>query len=295
MAKVLISVINYRTQELTERCLESIQNKKWKNDFEIKVVDNNSGDGSLEYLKKKFSKIDFIKSPKNLGFAGGHNLVLKDVKADYVLILNSDTEVLANTLDKMVEFMEGNVQIGIASCKVLGFDGKLQPNGGDLPIGRALINWLFNLESFGFKEPSFHREDIDYYEKPREVGWVSGNFMMLRKEVLEKVGGMNDEYFMYFEDVEYCYKTKKAGFEIWINPEVQIKHLSGGSLDNPRFRQWLGEYKGLIYFYFKEFGELPGYLVKSAVLITTLLRILAFSLIGKMEFAKTYADVIRSL
>lgn len=294
MVDLVISIINYKTAALTAKCLESILEKKWKVNFQVWLVDNASNDGSLEYLKEKFPSVNFIESKKNGGFAYGHNLVLKKVEAKNYLILNSDTEILGDTLDKMIDFLGSHTEVGLASCKVLGFDGVLQPNGGDLPLGLALLNWLFNLETLGIKKPAFHRTDSKYYETSHEVGWISGNFMLVRNEVIKKIGYLNDDYFMYFEDVEFCFRVKKTGFKIMINPEVSIKHISGGSLDNPRFRQWSGEYKGLVRFYKDQFGIFGSWYIKLLIYTSTILRITAFAFVGKFNYSYTYAKVITS-
>lgn len=292
MLDLTISIINYKTKQLTANCIQSILNKKWKVSYKIIVIDNASGDGSVELFKKNFKGIEIIESNKNLGFAGGHNLALKKIQSRYVLILNSDTEVLDKVLDKIVDFMDHNPKCGISSCKVLDFDGKLQPNGGDLPFGLALFVWLFNLEFLGIESSTFHRQDKRYYETAHKVGWVSGNFMMIREEVLKKVGVLNDSYFMYFEDADYCYRVSKKGYDVMINPQVSIKHLSGGSLDHPKLRQWTGEFKGLIIFYTELFGTVPGLLVKLLIIISSLIRLIAYSLIGKFNISKTYAKII---
>jgi GT2 family glycosyltransferase len=152
MSDLTISIVNYKTKELTAECLNSILNKKIKAKFKIFLVDNNSNDGSIEFFKKNFPQVNLIKSDKNLGFAGGHNLVLRKLETDLVLLLNSDTLVNENAIDEMVEFMDKDNKLGIASCKILNQDGSLQPNAGDFPKKMALINWLFNLESFGIIE-----------------------------------------------------------------------------------------------------------------------------------------------
>lgn len=295
MSDLAISVVNFKSRELIRECLQSIYNKKWKVKFEVWVVDNSSGDNSGEFLKKLFPQIKFIQNQKNIGFSAAHNIVLKQVKPRYVLVLNPDTQVLEGALDKMVEFMDNHPAVGVASCKVLNFDGSLQPNGGDLPLGLAVLTWLFNLESLGIHKPSYHRVDVDYYEKVNEVGWVSGNFMIIRREVFEKVGFLNESYFMYFEDVEFCYRVKREGFKVMINPSVAIKHLSGGSSSDPKFRQWVGEYKGLINFYFSLFGILGGMIIRFLIYLSTILRILAFALVGKLDYAKTYGKVLISI
>lgn len=292
MLDLAISIINYKTKDLTEKCLNSIIKSQPKVNYQIWLVDNGSFDGSAQYLKQKFTKLNFIQSDKNLGFAKGHNLSLNQIKAKYILILNSDTQVSDGVIDGMVDFMDQHPQAGIASCKVLGFDGKLQPNGGDLPVGTALFNWLLNLEIVGLSKPSFHRNEESYYRNEREVGWVSGNFMVIRQDVINKIGLLNEKYFMYFEDTDYCYKAKQAGFKIMFNPNLTIKHLSGGSLKEPRFRQWLGEYQGLNKFYSQNFGFLTALFIKAMIYFAITLRIIAFALTGNFDYSKTYAKVL---
>lgn len=292
--KVIVSVINFKTKELTKNCLNSLLKQKFDNQIEIWLIDNASNDGSLEFLKKEFPKIKFIENKENLGFGKAHNQVFEKAHGDYYIVLNSDAEVEEGTIDGMVNFMAENQDCGLASCKILGFDGKLQPNGGDLPFGTALINWLYNLEILGFKK-SFHRTESSYYEREREVGWLSGNFLIIKKEVLEKVKGFNPKYFMYFEDSELCFRIKKAGYKIMYTPKFTVKHLSGGSLDNPRLRQWVGEYHGLILFYKELYGGLMAFWVRMLIYKSTILRILAFALIGKLDYSVTYAKVITSI
>ncbi|TSC64006.1 MAG: glycosyl transferase family 2 [Microgenomates group bacterium Gr01-1014_93] len=292
MVDLAISIINYKTKELTSSCLDSILGK---GGYNIWLVDNASKDGSVEFFKSKYPQVNLIESKTNLGFAGGHNLVLSNVDARYYLILNSDTEILDSTLNVMVKYMGNNLDVGIASCKVLNHDGTLQPNVGDIPMGSGLINWLFNLEIFGVKKPSFHRNDDGFYKEIHEVGWVSGSFMLVRREVFEKIGFLDEDYFMYFEDVEFCMRANYVGFKVMLVPSVTIKHLSGGSLDDPKYRQWSGELKGLNLYYKKQFGSLIGILIKILILFALILRVVAFTLIGKGEYAKTYAKVIFSI
>ena len=289
--KVVVSIVNFNTKDLILNCLKSIFDRKKKNEIEVWVVDNASTDTSVEEIKKNFPKVNLIKNSTNLGFGAGHNIVLKKAKGDYFLILNSDCEILNSVIDEMVIFMESNTDCGVSSCKILGFDGRLQPNAGDLPLGPPLLNWLFNLEVLGVRE-SFHRNESAYYEDVREVGWVSGSFMVIRAGALKKIGQFSENYFMYFEDTEYCYRIKQAGYKIMINPKIVVKHLSGGSLDDPLLRQWSGEYKGLIIFYKQFFGVFAAFFIKLLVYLSIFLRIVAFGLKGNLKFSSTYAKII---
>lgn len=290
---VAISIVEYNTSQLLKNCLKSIFDKTFKNKMTVWVVDNASSDDSVEMIKKNFPQVKLIESKQNLGFAGGHNLALKKIKDKYVVILNSDT-ILDEVIDGMVDFMENNPEVGIASCKILDFAGLLQPNAGDSLNFFSILNWLFNLEVLGINY-SLHRSDRKYYESPHEVGWVSGSFMIIRGEVFQRIGYLNDEYFMYFEDVEFCFRAQKAGFKIMINPKFNLKHLSGGSLDNPKFRQWTGEFKGLIKFITFEYGFLWGLVTRLMIYLAIFLRLIVFALLGKFNFSITYGKVILAI
>lgn len=294
MPSLTISIINFRTKDLTEKCLKSILDKKWKIDPEIVVVDNASGDGSSEYLKDKFPKVKFIENDKNAGFAAGHNLVLEKTKSDYTLILNSDTEVMEGSLDKLVEFMEGS-DFGIGSATLVNNDGSFQPAGGDLPNLWPVFVWLAGLDDFlpGKEDlPSLHRKYKNYY-KGGEVGWVGGTAMIIKKSTIDKIGLLDGKIFMYAEDVEYCLRAHKAGIKVGFTDQASIKHLGGASSEEPHLRQWLGEFKGLKYIYKKHYGAFEQLVLDVLILFFVGLRIIIFTLLGKINVAKTYVEVLK--
>ena len=288
---IAVSIVSYNTSSLLKKLLENLNSQK---DIkpEIWVVDNNSSDDSVEMIKKNFPKVNLIESKQNLGFAKGQNLALRKIKSPQILILNPDTDFKNDTLSKMSRFMEDNPEIGIASCKILDSKGQLASNGGDLPFGIALLSWLFNFDNEGF--PSFHRSDKTFYNS-KNVGWVGGTFMWIKKEVLEKASYFNEDYFMYFEDVELCYKAGKKNYKIGFNPDVEITHLSGASSKNPQFTQWKGEMQGLIHFSHKNFGAIYGLIVGILVRLALLLRIVAFAVLGKLDYSGIYMKVLMSL
>jgi len=289
---IAVSIVSYNTSELLQKLLKNLYSQKNLDGLEVFVVDNNSSDDSVEMIKTNFPKVNLIESKENSGFAKGQNLALKKINAPLTLILNPDTDFDSDTLFMMEEFMRNNPEISIASCKIKGSGGGLGSNGGDLPFGFALLSWLFNFDIKGL--PSFHRYDKDFYGS-KNVGWVGGTFMMVRKEVFEKVGYFNEDYFMYFEDVEFCYKAGKAGFKIGFNPDVSISHISGASSKNPRLNQWRGEMEGLIKFSYKNFGFIYGLVVGILVRIALTLRVIAFALLGKLDYSGIYIKVLRSI
>lgn len=287
---ISVSLVSYNTSELLEKTLNLIfaqENVK----PEVWVVDNNSSDNSVEMVKKKFPKVHLIISKKNLGFAKGQNLALREIKSDYTLILNPDTEFEKNTFSKILKFMKNNPEVGVSSTKILDQSGKLVSNGGDYPTGWPLFSWLFNLDKSG---KSFHRSDNAFYNS-KNIDWVGGTAMVVRKDVFEKIGYFNEDYFMYFEDVDFCYNAKRAGFQIGFIPDAEITHISGASSKNPRYNQWVGEFRGLLIFSFKNFGILYGFYVQILVYLAIIARIFAFAVFGKLDYASIYLKVLTNL
>lgn len=293
-----VIILSFNTKELLKKCLQSTFEKKWKYKIQIMVVDNDSSDGSPEMVKKDFSEAELIKASKNLGFAGGNNLGLKKAKSRYCLLLNSDTIVQDNSLDQLIDFMD-NGGYGIGSCKLLNEDKSLQPNSGELPLGLPLFVWLAGLDDVmpRIKSllPSFHRQFAQFYKGTREVGWVSGSVMVIKKDVMDKVGFLDDAIFMYGEDVEYCLRAKRAGFKVGWTDQAQVIHLGGRSWQNPSLNQWTGEFRGLLYIYRKYFGNIACWSLRVFIYMFTMVRILAFALMGKYQASKTYAKIIFSL
>lgn len=291
---VAISIVSYNTKDLLNNCLTNLYQQKTKEKINIWVLDNDSEDGSAQMVEEIFPKVMLIKSGKNLGFAKGQNQILKQVNDKYVVLLNPDTQFEDNFLEKMVGFMEENPGCVISGGKLVDFNNKLEANGGDFPFGLALLTWLFNLE-FLKNLPNFHRVDKDYYSFVHEVDWVAGTMMVIRTEALEKVGFFNEQFFMYFEDVELCYRVNKAGGKVMLNPNVSIKHKSGSSSEDPRYSQWRGEFAGLMRFYNICLGFFGAFYVRILVYLAIILRIAAFLITGKIDKSSTYAKVLVSI
>lgn len=291
---IAVSIVSYNTKDFLNNCLKILSNQKIGEKINIWVLDNNSKDGSAQMVEEKFPDVKLIRSNINLGFAKGQNQILKQVKDKYVLILNPDTEFEQGSLGAMVNFMEENPECGVAGGKLTDFNNNLESNGGNFPFGLALYSWLFNLEFLGVL-PSFHRNDKEYYSGIQKVDWVSGTFMIIRTEIFKKVGFFNEDFFMYFEDTEFCYRVKKMGGKIMLNTNVAINHRSGSSSKDPRFTQWTGEFKGLIKFYNMYIGFFGAFYARMLVYLAIILRIIAFLFKGKSKKSLTYAKVLVSI
>lgn len=218
MKKPLVSIIivNWNGAELLYNCLSNILKQDYKN-IEVIVVDNKSVDNS-EAIIKKFKQVILIKSNTNLGFAGGNNLGVKSANGKYILLLNTDTTVSKDFLLNLVATMENNAGVGVLQPKVL-FENKTINS-----IGAYLINTGF-LYYPGYGKKSTGKE----YLKKREVYSAYGACMLIRKQIIDEIGLFDDDYFMYFEETDFCIKVWLSGSTVICDPAVSILHKGGVS------------------------------------------------------------------
>lgn len=231
---VFIVILNYNGREVLEKCLASVFRVNYPS-FSVVVVDNNSMDNSLEKAKSKFPRATFIKNEQNLGFSAGNNVGIRfslEHGADYVLLLNNDTEVDFAFLDPLVKIFGNDSCVGIASPVIFrGNSGELWFSGGE-------IDWL--------KMKTRHSDKIEK-ETAYESGFITGCAMLIKKEVFRKIGLLDEDFFLYWEDVDFSVRAKKANFSLVVLPSSSIKHFekSEGDLINKTY--WL-VVSGLLFF-----------------------------------------------
>jgi GT2 family glycosyltransferase len=263
------------------------------------VVDNNSSDGSIEAIKKQFPKVELIESKENMGYVGGNNLALKRITdSEYVLILNSDTLVEEKSLDILMNFAKEN-NYKIAALKTVSKDRKFMPNGGELPTFFKMFLWISGLDdiiaSFNPQFASFHPKSVEYFKNTKEIGWAQGAVLLVHTSVFARIGYFDSKIFMYAEDVDLCWRAKKAGIKIGWTDAAAIIHFGGASSAKAHLAQWRGEFRGLLYLYTKYYGALAAFLLRGLIYLFSILRMIAFILLGKGETAKTYGQILISL
>ena len=217
-----IIIVNWNTKEITLDCLRSVFEQTKNLSFEVILVDNGSSDGSLTAIRRGFPSVRLIENRENLGFAKASNQGIKNSRGKYILLLNSDTVILKKALDKMVGFMERNAEVGACSARLVGTDRKTQHIAARFP---SLFHY-FNEYILGRPSANYPREK---YGRNMEVEALIGACLMLRKEVISQVGLLSENYFMYSEDVDLCYRIRKAGWKIMYLAEPEVVHLGGES------------------------------------------------------------------
>lgn len=249
-----IIIVNYNTKELTKQTLQSIFKYNHNLEYEVIVVDNASTDGSVNMIRREFPQVILIESKDNLGFSKANNIGIRKAKGRYILLLNSDTVLEDNTLEIMLEFMDSNPDVGAAGCKVVLPDGSLDKackRSFPTPLN-ALYNALKLDRLFPYNK-KFGEYNLTYLNENQvhEVDCLVGAFMMVRRETIEEVGLLDEDFFMYGEDIDWCYRIKKSGWKIVYYPETGIIHYKGGSSKkkNPKL---IYEFHRAMYLFYKK-------------------------------------------
>ena len=315
-----IIIVSYNTKKLLADCLTSVFTQTKDLNYEVIVVDNGSTDESVKSIKQlanyelrvKDKKnnpqsvtrnqtiVKLIENKENLGFAKANNQALRQIRqglrlssaerphceqaqGEYVLLLNSDTKIVDNALKKLVDFAKGKEELGVVGPKLLNPDGTPQPSVAPFfTLSKAFI-WLMTGDRFLYSSPS----------RTRQVDWVMGAALMVKKDVIKKVGLLDEKFFMYMEEVDWCYRIKKAGFEIWFYPQAEIFHLVRGGSPEGKQKAILNIYQGLIYFYQKHFGRQQLAVLKSILLAKAVVAWLIGILSRNVYLKETYGKAFK--
>jgi len=231
MVKLSLVIVNFNTKLLLKQCLESIYQNLGNMEHEIFVVDNNSSDQSLLMIKENFPGVLLIENKENFGFAKANNQAIQKARGQYLLLLNSDTIVLPGTLNIMIDFMDTNPEVGVLGAKLVDQDLNLQTSCRYFPTLFTVLSQFFGLSAMFPKSKIFGRYDMGYWDhnQIRNVDCVPATSLLVRKKVVQEVGLLDENYFMYFEDTDWCYRITRAGWKVVFLPNAKVIHLGGAS------------------------------------------------------------------
>jgi GT2 family glycosyltransferase len=293
MYDVSIVIVNYNVRDLVDNCISSIYSANNKNHkIEIFFVDNNSIDGSVKYIKEKYPEVKAISNDRNIGFSKANNIALKQASGKYILILNPDTVLEEGTFSKMIDFCEQNKDTGAVTSKLILSNGKLDSAcKRSFPTFPVALPRIFGLSKLFPKSKIFGKYNLTYLDenKTYEVDSICGAFMFIPKEILDITGFFDEDYFMYGEDLDLCFKIKKNGFKVYYYPEVTTIHYKGESTRKTHLSYVNNFYGAMRIFIQKNFTGVPRILSLVAQFgiynrsffgyIKRILRILLFPLI----------------
>lgn len=259
-----IVIVSWNTRELLRKCLASIYAYPLDEPFEIWVVDNASTDGSGEMVKQQFPEVNLIENQNNPGFAGANNQGIRQSCAEFVLLLNPDTEVLPGALKNLMAFMKASPKVGACGSRVLNPDKTLQISSYPIPTLSREFWRLFHLDTLW----AYGVYDMQKWptKAPRQVEVLLGACILVRAAVLDEIGLMSEDYFMYTEEVDLCYRIAKSRWQIYWVPNSEIIHYGGQSTRQVSRQMFIQLYKSKVLFFKKHYGTLSAFLYKLILL-----------------------------
>ncbi len=255
---VSIIIGTYNTKNLVKKTLASIYRNAKNISVEIILIDDASEDGTYDMLINNYPDAVIIRNTKNLGYSKTYNKGTKLAKGRYILHINSDVQFTKDShLDSIIKFMDENKTAGIVGCKVLKHNGKL-----DLPCRHAiptLKNVLFQMFNLYRLFPMIR--STNYYmtylneNQITEVGGILGAFMLIRRRVFKNIGFLDENFYLYCEDTDFCYRAIRAGWKVFYFPKITVKHIHGGTTRQFKMRALLMFHKGIYYYYKKHHSK----------------------------------------
>jgi len=279
MMDLSIIIVNWNTKEYLLPCLKSIFKGGQGTGWEVIVVDNGTRDGSREEVKKVFPSARLIENEKNFGFAKAANQGLQKASGRYALLLNPDTQVENGAIERLVSFMDAHSDVGVAGAQLLNADGTKQNSIANFPslgtelLNKSLLRWLFPK-----KFPGKGRN----YSEPIEVDSVIGACMMVRRDTLDQVGLLDEDYFLFLEETDWCYRMKKAGWKIYHVPQAEIYHFQGKSAETVKKRARVEFYRSRYHFFKKNRGNLQWFFLFIGLIIRLGFQLLAMGVVSLM-------------
>lgn len=286
-----IVIVSWNTRDLLRRCLESLKEELasggLETDSEVFLVDNNSADGSAAMVETEHPWVKLTKNAENRGFAAANNQAFAVAQGRFVLLLNPDTEVKPGCLKTLIDFMYKHPAAGIVAPQLLNSDGSIQRSCREFPTFAGMLYELIGLSRIFSGDSELGKRFRRYkmldwnHDDERRVDQPEGACLLVRHEVLDKVGMLDEGFFMLFEEVDWCFRIIKAGWEIWFTPTAQVVHHYGQSIKQVKVPMILSSHRGLYRFWYKHYRQdrwwLDGF-AYSSLMVLAYLRIASYKL-----------------
>jgi N-acetylglucosaminyl-diphospho-decaprenol L-rhamnosyltransferase len=286
-----VVIVSYRCGPLLRRCLESLREHAPSQGVHVTVVDSASGDGTADVVRREFPEVRLIALEENVGFSAANNLVLRETTAEYVLVLNPDTQLSEGTLDTLLRLMETRPRIGIAGCRLVQEDGSFDHAARrSFPTPASALGhflWVGRSSRAPAALAAYRAPDVG--EGP--VDAVNGAFMLMRRAMLDEIGLFDEGYWMYMEDLDLCYRAARAGWITWYEPSVQAIHMKAGSSGHHRrLRLNYAFHYGMYRYYRSHLAPERGVLFNTLVYAGISLKFLASATASALARARQRLD-----
>jgi Predicted glycosyltransferases len=288
--KLSIITVSWNTRDLLKRCLDSVRSElALRPDIPVEVflVDNDSGDGSAQMVESEHPWVKLVENKENFGFAKANNQALRACSGEFVLLLNPDTEVSPGAIWHLVDFLDSRPSAGVVAPQLLNSDGTVQRSCREFPTFLGMFYELAGLSRLfpvgsesGKKFRAYKMLDWNHDDE-RQVDQPEGACLMLRRSVIDDVGLLDEGFFMLFEEVDWCYRIKQNGWEIWFTPAAQITHHYGQSIKQVKMKMIISSHRGLYRFWRKHYRGNRWYMdgiAYSGLMILACVRIAAYAI-----------------
>ncbi|HZY10836.1 MAG TPA: glycosyltransferase family 2 protein [Bacteroidota bacterium] len=280
--KLSIVIVGYNSAQFLQNCLKSIFSQTPPFQLEVIVVDNASTDNSVSLIRQHYPQTKIISNEENKGFACGNNQGICQSLGQYILLLNPDTVVLDPALERLVDYIEATPDVGAVGPKIFNLDGSLQRTGVSFPSVWNLIVEVFFLDVIFPKSRLFGRHRR-LYEDPNqinEVDYVQGSCLLIRKNILDDIGSLDESFFIFFEETDLCFRLKKAGWNVLYFPDASIIHYGRGGLGYYDDVSLVQFHRSYLRFIKKHYSIIHQYLFRCVLFIRSLVRSITLSFAG---------------
>jgi GT2 family glycosyltransferase len=252
-----IAIVNWNTTYFLATCLRSIKENPPGFDYEVVVVDNSSNDFDEARMRADFPEVVFIANERNEGYARGNNQAIATAKGEFVLLLNPDTEIHAGALDALVSFMQNHPHAGAAGCKLIRPNGEVERSCRSFPGPKAIAYEVLGLSKLFPKSAKFAAYRMTYFDYSRatEVDQPMGSCLILSKKAIEDVGLLDDDFPIFFNEVDWLLRAKQKGWRVYFTPDAVVTHHGGASTHQVRNKMVQESHKSLIKFYEKHYKK----------------------------------------
>lgn len=287
--KLSIIIVSYNTREILRDCLHSVYENIGLLTNEVFVVDNNSSDGSVEMITNEFPAATLICNSTNRGFAAANNQALLQSTGDYILLLNSDTLIIGDVLNKSVEYMQHNPLVGIMGCRVLNKDFSLQYTCFRWPSLCTLFLTASGISCLPLKRLHGYEKILSWQrDTEREVDVVTGCYLMVSRNAYNTIGGLDEDFFFYGEETDWCRRAREAGYKVKFSPVGEIIHLGGASGDSQSSQRGLMLLNAIVRLNRKHSGIMWAIAAYIIMFFNEVIRGILFSLYGLIKDKKFY-------
>jgi GT2 family glycosyltransferase len=278
MDDLAIVIVSWNCRDYLVGCLESIRTAGPRGSFKVYVVDNSSSDGTVEVVRRDFPEVRLIANGENVGFAAANNQAIRESRSRYILLLNPDTTVLPGAVDGLVAFMDSHPEVSAAGPALLNTDGTAQRTGVRFPANWNILCETLFLDRVFPESKTFGRHKELYMDSsmPREVDFVHGAALMARRKAVERIGGLDDGFFMYFEETDWCWRIKADGGKVYYSAVDGIVHHGGSEVGHFDEQRLVHYHASLFRFYNKHYGTVRLMLLRPILVFRSMIRILVW-------------------